>query len=75
MEAHQACLNVSAALAATGARVLTDDEFFKQVNLIIILGAQLLLMKSYRFNMITRWRGKQGTCEIKKLLGSVRYRV
>jgi len=32
MEAHQACLNVSTALAATGARVLTDDAFFAKVK-------------------------------------------
>ena len=32
-EAHKACFNVSKALAATGLRVLTDDEFFAQVSL------------------------------------------
>ena len=32
IEAHNACLDVSKALAATGMRVLTDAEFFSQVN-------------------------------------------
>ncbi|OCH92754.1 hypothetical protein OBBRIDRAFT_726149 [Obba rivulosa] len=31
-EAHQACLDVSKALAATGVRVLIDDEFFGKVR-------------------------------------------
>ncbi|KAI0753276.1 aminoacylase 1-like protein 2 [Daedaleopsis nitida] len=31
-ESHQACLNISAALAATGVRLLEDDAFFKQVK-------------------------------------------
>lgn len=31
-QAHKACLNVSKALAATGIRVLVDDEFFVQVS-------------------------------------------
>ncbi|KAI0634093.1 hypothetical protein C8Q77DRAFT_1055258 [Trametes polyzona] len=31
-EAHQACLKVSQALAATGLRLLTDDEFYKRVR-------------------------------------------
>lgn len=32
IEAHYACLDVSKALAATGIRVLTDDEFLVRVN-------------------------------------------
>jgi amidohydrolase len=32
MEAHKACLNVAVALAATGARVLTDDAFHEKVK-------------------------------------------
>ncbi|KAI0037076.1 aminoacylase 1-like protein 2 [Vararia minispora EC-137] len=32
LEAHQACLNVSKALALTGVRVLADDEFFAEVR-------------------------------------------
>ncbi|KAF9563860.1 hypothetical protein CPC08DRAFT_661451 [Agrocybe pediades] len=31
-EAHHACLDVSKALAATGVRVLNDDEFFEKVQ-------------------------------------------
>lgn len=30
-EAHYACLDISKALAATGIRVLTDDNFFAEV--------------------------------------------
>ncbi|TFY66817.1 hypothetical protein EVG20_g4273 [Dentipellis fragilis] len=33
-EAHQACLDVSKALALTGVRVLADDDFFSQVQLL-----------------------------------------
>jgi len=32
IEAHYACLDISKALAATGIRVLTDDEFLARVN-------------------------------------------
>ena len=32
IEAHNACLDVSKALAATGVRVLADDEFFAKVR-------------------------------------------
>jgi hypothetical protein len=32
IEAHNACLDVTIALAATGVRVLIDDEFFAQVG-------------------------------------------
>ena len=31
-EAHKACTNASKALAALGARVLMDDEFFENVG-------------------------------------------
>jgi len=31
VEAHYACLDISKALAATGVRVLIDDEFFAEV--------------------------------------------
>ncbi|KAI0767284.1 hypothetical protein C8Q74DRAFT_1279382 [Fomes fomentarius] len=31
-EAHQACLNISKALAATGMRLLTDEAFFERVQ-------------------------------------------
>jgi len=32
LEAHNACLDVSKALAATGIRALIDDEFFDEVG-------------------------------------------
>ena len=32
IKAHYACLDVSKALAATGVRVLTDDQFFAEVR-------------------------------------------
>lgn len=32
IEAHYACLDVSKALAATGVRVLIDDEFYAKVS-------------------------------------------
>jgi hypothetical protein len=34
IEAHNACLDVTKALAATGVRVLIDDEFFARVSYI-----------------------------------------
>jgi hypothetical protein len=35
LEAHYACLDVTKALAATGVRVLIDDEFLAQVIVVI----------------------------------------
>jgi len=35
IEAHEACLDISKALAATGLRVLSDADFYKQVCAII----------------------------------------
>ena len=32
MEAHKACLNTSKALAATGIRLIVDDNFFAKVR-------------------------------------------
>ena len=32
MEAHNACLDVSKALALAGVRVLVDDDFFAEVK-------------------------------------------